>query len=111
MADVGYYDGWGFKDCEDNDIDVYVPIRDTMSEAMRKRGRYGRGDFRYDAGSDSYLCPAGRQLRRRRVPCVQSGKRYIQYAGGAEDCGVLRFAQGIQPPNGLKQAKRQIESD
>ena len=38
LADVGCYDGWGFKDCEDNGIEVYVPIRDTMSEAMKKRG-------------------------------------------------------------------------
>ncbi len=88
LGDVGYYDGWGFKDCKDNDIEVYVPIRDTMSEAMKKRGRYDKGDFKYDAESDSYFCPAGKQLRRRRKPCVQNGKRYIQYAGGAEDCGV-----------------------
>jgi hypothetical protein len=63
-ADGGYFACGDVKDCQDQGIEVHVPeVNNSPSE---RAGLFGKKDFTYEAASDSYRCPAGQQLQRRR---------------------------------------------
>jgi transposase len=46
--------------------------------------KYGTADFTYDEETDTYLCPAGERLRRRKRP---EGETIRKYAGRKSICG------------------------
>ena len=49
------------------------------------RGIFPEEAFAYDAESDTYLCPAGERLRRRKH---KEERRVYEYAAGSKVCGV-----------------------
>ena len=63
VADRGYYEGFEIKACEDAGISVMLPKPQTSG--AKAEGRFGKQDFRYDAGKDVYYCPANQTLGRR----------------------------------------------
>ena len=85
LADRGYYDGAQFKECEDKNITVYVPSPDK-SLAMKKKGRYSKKDFTYDARGDCYYCPQGKQLKRCKATVTKNSRTYVQYISKSVDC-------------------------
>jgi hypothetical protein len=56
-ADAGYYSAETLVAAEEREAEVYV-----VCQGEPPAGRYGPGDFRYDAEGDEYLCPEGRAL-------------------------------------------------
>ena len=84
LADGGYFNGAQLKSCEAKGMEVYVPIPDQAAR-RGKGGRFDSDDFRYDAQDDTYICPAGQRLvRRRSLP--NKGKLYFIYRSTAADC-------------------------
>lgn len=74
VADVGYYHGDEVKTCLEAGITPYVSR--PITSANRKLGLFSKDDFRYDASTDTYACPAGEVLTFRfdSVELVHSGK-------------------------------------
>ncbi|WP_146101353.1 hypothetical protein [Bradyrhizobium sp. AC87j1] len=62
VADAGYYAGETLKACETDAITAYVPPAER-NQRLAAQGRFGRGDFLYDADTDDYHCPAGERLK------------------------------------------------
>ena len=60
VADRGYFDSEQILECDRADITVTLPKPQTST--AKARGRYGKQDFRYVAGEDVYVCPAGKRL-------------------------------------------------
>ncbi len=60
VADRGYFNGEEILACEAAGITVTLPKPQTS--ANRAKGRFVKGDFRYVAADDVYLCPAGERL-------------------------------------------------
>jgi len=59
LNDGGYYTPEAIKRCEENGVEVYVPIRSN-----KKTEKYfPREKFEYDREQDVYKCPAGEELR------------------------------------------------
>ena len=85
LADGGYYESTGLKECEEENITVYVPVPDK-SGGIRSRGRYSLDEFTYDTEGDHYYCPQGKRLTPCRKPVVRSGKRYVVYLSRSVDC-------------------------
>jgi transposase len=58
LADAGYVNSTEIAACEKDGITTYVP------EPIPKgrEGRFAKADFRYDATTDTYTCPAGQVL-------------------------------------------------
>lgn len=54
-ADKGNYDGEDIDKCEQNGIVSYVPKTADYSHAPDRN--YDKSSFKYDAGSDTYVCP------------------------------------------------------
>ena len=61
MADKGYFKVEDIGGCEAAGITPYVP-KPRRSPA-RRSGRFPKERFRYDAGTDTYACPNGQQLK------------------------------------------------
>ena len=76
IADRGYYEGEEIKNCEDAGISVTLPKPQTSG--AKAEGRFGKQDFVYVAGDDSYRCPAGERLTYR-FTGVEKGKAIRRY--------------------------------
>ena len=86
VADVGYYHGDEVKACLEAGLTPYV-VR-PITSANRKLGLFSKEDFRYDASTDSYLCPAGERLGFR-FDTVELGRHIRYYATSAcKGCAI-----------------------
>ena len=63
VADRGYFSGAEILACVEAGITVTLPK--PMTSSAKAEGRFGKQDFRYDAGKDVYYCPANQTLGRR----------------------------------------------
>ena len=57
VADRGYFNSEEILACEEAGITVTLPK--PMTSNAKAEGRFGKQDFRYVAGEDIYVCPAG----------------------------------------------------
>jgi transposase len=80
VADKGYYSGEEIKKCEDRGIVTYIPKADVSSKL--KKELFTKEEFRYDAVTDTYMCPAGEQLTHR-CTTTERKKVKMRYYGTA----------------------------
>ncbi|MDU9004312.1 transposase [Sedimentitalea todarodis] len=78
VADRGYFKIEDIESCEAAGIVPYVP-KPQRSSAVAK-GFFTKGQFRYDAKTDSYTCPGGEALSRVRSRPVRDKVRLFDYA-------------------------------
>ena len=65
VADAGYHEAGQLEACEAAQIETYVSTPgSTSGRSTAGQEVYPKEAFRYDAGTDSYQCPAGRRLER-----------------------------------------------
>jgi hypothetical protein len=84
VADSGYYQSQDIKTCEDAGLEPYVArCHNSPSE---HQGFYGKADFGYDATQDTYRCPGGATLKRRRV-IERENKTEWEYAAPSACAG------------------------
>jgi hypothetical protein len=77
VADGGYYNPEEIRKCTEGAIVPYIP-RVSPSNS-RPAGLYAKEDFRYDAESDCYQCPAGELLRHIRSGTNKHGRKMRFY--------------------------------
>ena len=65
VADAGYSNGEHGRRCAEDAITAVVPRGETVNPEGKQY--FGRDRFSYDAGSDSWRCPAGETLTCREV--------------------------------------------
>ncbi|MGB8509874.1 MAG: IS1182 family transposase [Pyrinomonadaceae bacterium] len=80
VADKGYYSGEEIKKCEDRGIVTYIPKVDVSSKL--KKELFTKEEFRYDAVTDTYMCPAGEHLTHR-CTTTERKKVKMRYYGTA----------------------------
>ena len=61
VADKGYFKVEDIAECEATGVTPHVPK--PQRSPARDRGRFPKARFRYDAGTDTYACPVGQQLK------------------------------------------------
>ena len=95
-ADSNYHDPTNLRKCDEEKLDAYIPDkrfrnRDPrfQDERRRTRGRADRftlADFKYNEGSDEYVCPNGKALRLQVKKSKIDGVFYRKYVADEEDC-------------------------
>ncbi|MCY4498434.1 MAG: hypothetical protein OXC14_14235, partial [Rhodospirillaceae bacterium] len=60
VADGGYYKIEDIEDCQAGGVMPYVPKPDRS--LARRYGHCPKSDFRYDAATDTYRCPVGKEF-------------------------------------------------
>jgi transposase len=92
IADRGYYNSEELFKSRQAGIDAIVP-KSTTSNATAE-GRFGRGDFIYDARQDEYRCPAGERLVYR-MTSVEHGMTFHRY--WSSHCGGCALKEKCTP--------------
>ena len=82
VADKGFYHGEQVKECDEANIQSYIPQPHTSRN--QHKGLFTKDDFRYDKGRDSYWCPQGEELTFR-FETEEKGRATRYYATSA--CG------------------------
>jgi transposase len=86
LADTGYYNSIGLKECEDDAIVAYVPLAER-SARLEQQGRISHQDFIYDAEADAYRCPGDKLLTPSEGRKTNTGGRIeIRYTSRKADC-------------------------
>lgn len=88
LADRAYFKGEEIAACEEAGIAAYVPK--PLTPNTRAEGRFDRRDFVYDRDSNSYVCPAGKDLTYR-MTTTKDGK--IMHSYWASVCGSCALKQ------------------
>ena len=86
VADRGYYSGPEVLACETAGISAHV-VKPVTSNAVAD-GRFGKGDFSYDAVRDSYRCPAGQELTRRSTANEDGQAIHLYWTNSCEACAL-----------------------
>ncbi len=76
VADRGYFKGEEILAYHEAGITVFVPK--TLTSGATAAGRFGKGDFIYDAAKNEYRCPAGQSLIWR-FSSVEKGLKLHRY--------------------------------
>jgi transposase len=84
LADTGYYNSMGLKECEDDAIVAYVPVAER-SARLEQQGRFSHEQFIYEA--DAYRCPGDKLLTPSGGRKINTGGRVeIRYTSRKADC-------------------------
>ncbi|HWH60676.1 MAG TPA: IS1182 family transposase [Terriglobales bacterium] len=99
VADAGYSNGEQIAQCEEAGITPFVPVMRTVNN-QADGNLFGRTDFRYDAATDSYICPGEKRLLRKHTNLKD---RYTMYKASSVDCGAcsLKLRCTLAPRRGL----------
>jgi hypothetical protein len=84
VADAGYSNGEQAAHCEAAGMTPYVPVTRTVNN-QGNGTLFGRGDFRYEPDTDTYLSPGNKRLLRKNT---NHKDRYIMYRASSLDCGA-----------------------
>jgi transposase len=86
LADTGYYNSIGLKQCEDDAIVAYVPPAERNAR-LEHQGRISHEEFAYDAEADAYRCPGHKLLTPSEGRKINTGGRIeIRYTSRKADC-------------------------
>jgi transposase len=83
VADGGYSNGAQAEACEARGILPHVPAQRGVNN-QGDGTKFDRRQFRYDAASDTFCCPAGQTLTRKGL---QKEKHRVAYTAPAAACG------------------------
>ena len=92
LADRGYFSGAEVLACEQAGIIPICPK--PLTSGAKAEGRFGKPDFRYQAESDTYRCPAGETLIKR-MTTVENGLVLNRY--WSSNCGRCALKPGCTP--------------
>lgn len=91
-------------------IEPHMPL---WERGERKDGTFSRSDFAFDADSDTYTCPGGKQLKRfrRNFTNKRSGitkANTILYRASEFDCGPCPLKERCCPNTALRKVARSV---
>jgi transposase len=86
VADRGYFDSEEILACEEAGITVTLPK--PMTSGAKAKGRFGKQDFRYIAGEDVYICPAGERLTYRFASQEKGLVLHRYWANTCQSCAL-----------------------
>lgn len=106
LADTGYYEGNQLKQCEEENICVYVAIP-NKSKQMVNQGLFARGQFKYDSEQNVYICPNDAVLKPSGKPHQKNKKWLIRYSSQTRVCNDCLLREQCLSKNAkIKQIQR-----
>ena len=112
-ADSNYHDPTNLNKCDEEKLDAYIPDkrfrkRDPRFKAERRqrgrsKNRFTLADFKYDPGTDNYVCPNAKALKLQVKKTEADGVFYRRYVANEDDCrGCELKARCIRGRNGKR---------
>ena len=114
-ADSNYHDPTNLRKCDEEKLDAYIPdkrfrkrdprFQDERRQRGRRKDRFTLADFKYDQGSDNYVCPNGKALKLKVKKTEVDGVFYRRYVADADECrGCELKARCIRGRNGKRRS-------
>ncbi len=70
--------------CKDKDIKPHLrDLKSTQEKGRKKKGIFSEDKFKYDQETDTFICPAGKRLRKR---TYHKGREKWEYISSKRDC-------------------------
>lgn len=85
-ADRGYFKSEEILACHEAGITAFVPK--TLTSGATAAGRFGKGDFIYDAARNEYRCPAGQSLIWRFSHVEKGLKLHRYWSSNCQRCAL-----------------------
>jgi hypothetical protein len=87
VADSKYGTTANFLECYDRGILAHIPVlKQTQDQQERRRNIFPESLFVYDLQTDTYTCPAGQTLRRRKHWVERKAFEYVTARGVCQQC-------------------------
>ncbi|WDH19847.1 MULTISPECIES: IS1182 family transposase [Pseudomonas] len=86
VADRGYFKSEEILACHEAGITAFVPK--TLTSGATAAGRFGKGDFVYDAARNEYRCPAGQSLIWRFSHVEKGLKLHRYWSSNCQRCAL-----------------------
>jgi transposase len=87
VADSKYGTTANFLQCHDRGILAHIPVlKQTQDQQERRRKIFPESLFAYDPQTDTYTCPAGQMLRRRKHWVERKAFEYVTGRGVCQQC-------------------------
>jgi transposase len=105
VADSKYGTTANFFECHDRGIAAHMPVlKQTQDQQERRRKIFPESQFIYDPQSDTYRCPAGQTLSKRKHWAERKAFEYVTAKGVCQNCSLR--AQCTQSESGGRTLKR-----
>ena len=109
VADSKYGTTANFLECYDRGIIAPIPVlKQTQDKQERRREIFPESVFLYDAQTDTYTCPAGQTLRRRKHWVDRKAFEYVTARGVCQRCPLrIQCTRSQSAGRTLKRHERQ----
>ena len=106
VADSKYGTTANFLECYDRGVLAHIPVLKQIQDKQERRSKiFAESMFVYDSETDTYTCPAGQPLRRRKHWVERKAFEYVTAAGCASSvpCGsnALTLKVRGEPSNAM----------
>jgi transposase len=106
VADHKYGTADNYVACHQKDLITHMG--DAKAKAGKVEGIFAEADFTYERGSDTYLCPAGQRLKRRRF--IERQKVW-EYVADKTICAACALRLRCTRSKGARTVTRHQEAD
>ncbi len=98
-----------YLSCHDRGIKAHIPdLKRKQQKSGLRSGIYSDNRFLYDKESDTYECPAGKRLKRRKV---HKPRDSVEYAGSKKECGECELRRHCTKSKTSRTIKRHMRQD
>ena len=98
-----------YLNCHDRGIKAHIPdLKKKQQKSGLRSGIYSDNRFLYDKESDTYECPAGKRLKRRKV---HKPRDSVEYAGSKKECGQCELRRHCTKSKTSRTIKRHMRQD
>ena len=112
VADTKYGTVDNYLACHDLGIRAHIPdLKRSQDKTGRREGIFPEEAFRYDPETDSYLCPAGQELKPRRHHVKRQAMDYLCARGICDACRLRSQCTTAKTGRSIKRYLRQGELD
>ncbi len=109
VADSKYGTTANFLECYDRGILAHIPVlKQTQDQQERRRKIFPESLFAYDPQTDTYTCPGGQTLRRRKHWVERKAFEYVTARGVCQRCPLrIQCTRSQSAGRTLKRHERQ----
>jgi len=101
-----------FLQCHDRKVKAHIPsIEDTHKDSGRRKGIFPKEAFSYNPDTDTFTCPAGKVLKKRKLKKTRQHYEYKASHKDCKECHIRNKCTRSKFGRTLKQHARQDDLD